>query len=759
MRVPCSSSSHQWGDNWNLEDLSLWSPDDTKAGAPEDGAPRVKQVEPAETVIARPDFERSPSTQGLMSPSASSGLDTVGAASSASAPSTAAARPLGQRFHLDRDVLTNGARAVGAFSRPFPAATFGVPKRVDFDIKRASFKLTVEVPAGDAMAADGPPTEVFLPWVHYASVERFAADPAAPPVVFRGDAKSGARPRPAEAGSSTSSRSGSPASSVTKAARKVETVTVENLADSTWSGETATVTAMAHGQQQQRQHQQTTTAILPPFELDLEVSVSGGRYEVEGQTLRWWYHPTAAAKPASYTLTVKRRGGARKEMVHPLGQASAAWNVSLPRRLSALPGPRLTLRHCPSSLCPPGQGAVPVVALQPMVPLQDDLEAASPEEVCARGRRGQGGPPDRPLRRRPPACLPPLRHPLERFVQRILPTTTLLLALVDDHLLAGRSRPLQTVIILLPISDFSTLWNDRTENAPGRQQRESKRGGRARCMFGKGVMQEAFERAGRPSAGAGWVREGDAAARARRWAATRQNLISHTRRPDDRPASLPTNLALVTSRPPSPPAPSPAQRLPLPPTPSPTQTDARPDGRLPAAHARVQHASSGREGLQGRQPRPAVALRPVLRRQGRGRGHHRRSVRPLCLVRSACGIRSGREARRQGEGKARGERARGEQRAPGEGGRRGDGRRPSSSRPLHQGLARTKPPRVPWTLAEALRCAWLPRGAGVRPPGLRSRVGAARLGRRTTRSSFPPPPPAAAITAAALVPVPKWQSY
>lgn len=286
----------------------------------------VEHVAPAETIIARPDYSRSPSTQHLTSPSETSGLDTVSSAAATSTSGPTGKRPLGERFDLDRDVLTNGSRAVGACSRPFPVATFGVPKRLDFDIHTATFKMTVEVPAGD-VADERAPTEIYLPWVHYASDAGFSTDPSGtPPTVFKGDASSGIRPRAASSGSSFDSRrSDSPASTLVGKAnghsseRKEGTVRVEDLSDAGSASE-----ALGSGSG-------LTTASLPAFELDLEVAVSAGRFELQGQTLRWWYGGAAAApsrRPTTYTITVKRRGGARKEMAHPRGEASLLWNVS-----------------------------------------------------------------------------------------------------------------------------------------------------------------------------------------------------------------------------------------------------------------------------------------------------------------------------------------------------------------------------------------------------------------------------------------------
>ena len=74
--------------------------------------------------------------------------------------------------------LTDGARAIAAFARPYPQAVVGRPKSVDFDLNRAEFKFTVIVNGSDASerkVEDGcghaahTSTDIFLPLVQFAS--------------------------------------------------------------------------------------------------------------------------------------------------------------------------------------------------------------------------------------------------------------------------------------------------------------------------------------------------------------------------------------------------------------------------------------------------------------------------------------------------------------------------------------------------------------------------------------------------------------
>jgi hypothetical protein len=64
-------------------------------------------------------------------------------------------------------LITDGARAVGAFCRPFPVATVGTVKKADFDISSSTFTLSITVSPEDFTGEDMA-TEVYLPFVHYA---------------------------------------------------------------------------------------------------------------------------------------------------------------------------------------------------------------------------------------------------------------------------------------------------------------------------------------------------------------------------------------------------------------------------------------------------------------------------------------------------------------------------------------------------------------------------------------------------------------
>lgn len=281
----CPDNSHMWGDGWNLEDLSVWSPDDLNVK-------EEYQMRTAESSSTRL-LTKAPLpaiARALVSDNSTLTLSTLHPNDEAKQPVINTLEPWENAY----DFLTDGARAVKAFCRPYPRATIGIPADIQFDIKKAVFTFTVRVrpedmPRPEALVAPRPSsssgdsstltsdspdkdgalaTEIYVPLVHYASdkvVKLFAGEQ-----YVDGDASRSSTPAAAQPGSRRPS--------------------ISDLSAS-WKSASAE----------------------PGMPLALSVEVSEGRWSVDGQLLKWWYPvPSPSEGERTYTITIARAGGAIK---------------------------------------------------------------------------------------------------------------------------------------------------------------------------------------------------------------------------------------------------------------------------------------------------------------------------------------------------------------------------------------------------------------------------------------------------------------
>ncbi|PPQ78352.1 hypothetical protein CVT25_011635 [Psilocybe cyanescens] len=319
--------------------------------------------------------------------------------------------------------LTNGARAVRAFARPWPVAVVGRAVDVRFEIGKGVFKMVVWVgwedrpppsrafddgtgAGAEAEEDDGEegrekrmPTEVFLPLVHYAH-PRLLESPGSskekgskkknnvvladergrggyPPTASMaslvaphdgdGNGEVGGRgmslessvtlaplhmhglkpvlsksssssdedspsPSPTAAPPGTGGRGPAPVSMTasstgTTAATLVNTPTPALASCTASTSSSATATTTVNPSTSPNTHTGTginitnngvpaplliSNTTADPL-IDVEVSVSGGRYAVRGQSVLWWYDiPKEGEARREYVMEVKRRGGAMK---------------------------------------------------------------------------------------------------------------------------------------------------------------------------------------------------------------------------------------------------------------------------------------------------------------------------------------------------------------------------------------------------------------------------------------------------------------
>ncbi|KAK5105342.1 hypothetical protein LTS08_001619 [Lithohypha guttulata] len=143
----CGSNNHQWGDNWNGEDLSIMSVDDhIPASQLRDEPPSINA---SSTTLTRQDSRLSSEVrpENLKSKLVQPSIERVAA-------------------ETPPDLGVPGLRAAEAFLRPSPIATHGDVVKYGFDLKSATFMLSLSAPS---KTPDDAPTEIFLPDFHFPS--------------------------------------------------------------------------------------------------------------------------------------------------------------------------------------------------------------------------------------------------------------------------------------------------------------------------------------------------------------------------------------------------------------------------------------------------------------------------------------------------------------------------------------------------------------------------------------------------------------
>ncbi|KAJ7593463.1 glycoside hydrolase family 5 protein [Mycena floridula] len=276
----CPDSSHAWGDGWNMEDLSLWSPDDVSSD------PRLKLYRDDDA--SRASLLHKNSVTGFVQAAAGSTLSLasvgLGAVMDEVVERQKNAMALRRWKDSPYDFLTDGARAFRAFCRPWPTKVVGRSLDIQFDIKKAYFKLVVEVTSDDQLVDGGveeakPGTEVFVPLVHFAH-----------PRLLEPRAVSSEQHTRSTSVDSTSSNG--PKMAISEST----SVNLVTLLPSSSSSSSESSSHTLHGPESDL--------------LDVEVTVSDGTWTIEGQILKWLYDvPEQGAPARQHTIEIRRAGG------------------------------------------------------------------------------------------------------------------------------------------------------------------------------------------------------------------------------------------------------------------------------------------------------------------------------------------------------------------------------------------------------------------------------------------------------------------
>ncbi|KAI9749222.1 MAG: hypothetical protein M1815_002690 [Lichina confinis] len=148
-----SKNNHQWGDQWNGEDLSIFSVDDRVLPLAS-ASSSISLANDSSQTLTNTDSTAKASGSPVEPVSPSNLKQTLSKPSMASEPSSE-----------DADMKSLlGLRASEAFVRPFPIAIAGDLKDYGFDLRGCVFTMFITAAAA---TSKGAPTEVFLPGYHF----------------------------------------------------------------------------------------------------------------------------------------------------------------------------------------------------------------------------------------------------------------------------------------------------------------------------------------------------------------------------------------------------------------------------------------------------------------------------------------------------------------------------------------------------------------------------------------------------------------
>ncbi|GME76508.1 unnamed protein product [Ambrosiozyma monospora] len=147
-------NNHDWGDNWNLEDFSLYSRDDpndaTSATDTSKFGSYLKWITNTGTLVSS--FSSGSSKKQMIHyQSGNTGY------------------PLVEERELETklDSILEGTRIEKALIRPYPITTNGIVSYAEFDLNKAKFVLIIDTNLVHHTTTVTHPTTIFLPKLHF----------------------------------------------------------------------------------------------------------------------------------------------------------------------------------------------------------------------------------------------------------------------------------------------------------------------------------------------------------------------------------------------------------------------------------------------------------------------------------------------------------------------------------------------------------------------------------------------------------------
>ncbi|EST09872.1 Glycoside hydrolase, family 5 [Kalmanozyma brasiliensis GHG001] len=305
----CPDNTHQWGEDWNGEDLSIWSQDDVKGADAGDSSERAR----AASVSSERSKTLSTVSSGTNSRSSINLPELVQGAGNYNAPS-----------------LLNGSRAAAAFCRPFPVATVGTPASIDFDIKSSEFSYAVDM-TGAELDDAGLATDIYLPFLHYGADDIAAAASGDRGNRGKGTNRSRENSTASERWARKQEQKIRSADSLASSTSSLNTGESSNFDDDVSSSSGSTVNGNSTDPSGAASTRSAAQLAALEQLLSLDVEVSAGRWEVEGQYLKWYITKAEAiaddaGNPTNgvfrHSIKVKRKGGPVK-----LEMSGSAWDI------------------------------------------------------------------------------------------------------------------------------------------------------------------------------------------------------------------------------------------------------------------------------------------------------------------------------------------------------------------------------------------------------------------------------------------------
>ncbi|KAG8865400.1 hypothetical protein FRB96_000290 [Tulasnella sp. 330] len=322
----------EWGDGFNLEDLSIWSIDDHTyrrhvkfeklAKAAREGI--LPSVMVGQQEVTSEEVQELQSHHFGAHRTRTGGMncnDDDSSTQEESLDGLPVPKALVQPLSTSWEFLVDGARAIYAFCRPYPVKTVGRPQSIMYDIHRARFVLLITVDSTDEPArASGEqrqnhghgrkhqvPTEIYIP------LTTFSSPPTLVPVPTEEDDQSASDP-PGTAADCPHT----PTESKHKAKKMVDDASKNGTPDDskrTHSVQEAVsrlhlafAANRANAVAGQSLHLISDAPIplqIPDDVLDVQIDVDVGRIEFKGQMVLWYYDVPETGR-RTYKMTVQK---------------------------------------------------------------------------------------------------------------------------------------------------------------------------------------------------------------------------------------------------------------------------------------------------------------------------------------------------------------------------------------------------------------------------------------------------------------------